>query len=294
MKNKNFYLNIHKLIFVLPCLVLFTVFFTYPTLMSFYYSLLKWDGINESVFIGLDNFKQIFSGADKTAIVSLINTLKFTVFNLLIQNPLSLFLAVLLVRPLRTRNLLRVIYYIPGVISLVAVSVTFSVIFGYNGVLNSVLSAMGFSGNLVDWLGNYDIVFYTLLGIIVWGGLGNGAIIYIAGLQSIPEELYEAGYMDGINEWKKFWKITLPMLMPSVTIVTFLGLSSTLKIFDMPFIMTGGGPGNQTRTMTMYIYNKFSENNYGYSTALGLVFLVIILIVTSIQMKLTRGREVEL
>ena len=294
MKNKKYILTLHKLIFVLPCLILFTVFFTYPNIMSFYYSLLKWDGIGKPVFVGLDNFKRVLSGSDKAAITSLFNTFKFALLNMIIQNPLSLLLAVLLVRPLKSKAILRTIFYIPGVVSLVAVSVTFSVIMGYNGVFNSVLKVFGQGGNLVDWLGNYHTAFYALVVIIVWGGLGGGAIIYIAGLQSIPNELYEAGYMEGINEWQKFWNITLPLLMPSVTIVTFLGLSQTLKMFDMPFVLTGGGPGNQTRTMSMYIYNKFSENDRGYSTALGLVFLVIIIIVVGLQMKLTRKREVDL
>lgn len=284
--------KINRFVFVFPAMVLFTVFFIYPALKSFYYSFLQWDGVSQPVFVGLSNYTRIFT--DKTALIALMNTFKFTVFNIVIQNPLCLLLAVLLIRPLKSKTFLRTTFYLPTVISLIAVSVTFSNILGYEGILNSVLGAMGFGSHLVDWLGNYDTAFYSILLIIVWGGLGGGTVIYISGLQSIPIELYEAAYIDGINEWSKFRWITFPLLMPSVTIVTFLGLSGTLKIFDLPFILTGGGPGTQTLTMAIYIYKKFGENLYGYSTALGIIYMVIIISVVALQMKLTREREVEL
>ncbi len=227
-------------------------------------------------------------------ISSAVNTFAMAMFGLFIQNPLAIFLAVLLNRKFLTGHFLRTAFYFPVIISLVVVSVIWSQILSFEGVLNVVMIQFGMENLTKDWLGNVGTVFKTIILLTQWQGLGYCVIIYLAGLQSIPSDLYESARIDGAGNTRRFWHITLPLLMPTITIVTFLIIVGGLKLFEIPYILTNGGPGSASYTLALAIYNAaFRENSAGYAVAAGMVLMVIIMIITLIQLQITRRREVE-
>jgi len=279
--------------FILPATVIFVAFVYYPFLASVFYSFTEWDSIRPAKFIGWDNYAFLLE--DSKMIQAAKNTLMITFFGIFVQNPLSLLLAVLLNRSFRTKIFLRVAFYLPVVVSLVITSIVWSNILQYDGVLNSLLDQLGLQAWGRDWLGDTRSVFPTIIALTQWQGLGYCAVIYLAGLQGIPQELYEAAKMDGAKAWHRFLHVTLPMLMPATTIVVFLTIVGGLKMFDIPYVMTGGGPGSSSYTITLAIYNAaFRENTYGYAIAAGIVLMLFIMIVTLIQLRIMRSKEVEM
>ncbi|WP_391572354.1 carbohydrate ABC transporter permease [Cohnella sp.] len=279
--------------FILPATALFLAFVYYPFASSLYYSFTEWDSIRPAKFIGLDNYAFLLE--DSKMLQAAKNTLWVTLFGIVVQNPLSLLLAVLLNRPFRTKILLRVAFYLPVVVSLVVTSIVWGQILQYDGLLNGLLERMGLQAWERDWLGDTRSVFPTLIALTQWQGLGYCAVIYLAGLQAIPQDLYEAAKMDGAKAVNRFVHVTLPMLMPATTIVVFLTIVGGLKMFDIPYVLTGGGPGSSSYTLTLAIYNAaFRENTYGYAIAGGIVLMIFIMAVTLLQLRIMRRKEVEM
>ncbi|MFC5404371.1 carbohydrate ABC transporter permease [Cohnella soli] len=279
--------------FILPATVLFVAFVYYPFATSVFYSFTEWDSIRPAKFIGWDNY--VFLLEDSKMLQAAKNTLMITFFGIVVQNPLSLFLALLLNRSFRTKILLRIAFYLPVVVSLVVTSIVWGNILQYDGLLNGLLEKLGLQAWGRDWLGNTRTVFPTIIALTQWQGLGYCAVIYLAGLQAIPQELYEAAKIDGAKAGSRFMHVTLPMLMPATTIVVFLTIVGGLKMFDIPYIMTGGGPGSASYTITLAIYNAaFRENTYGYAIAAGIVLMLFIMVVTLIQLRMMRRKEVEM
>lgn len=280
-------------LFVAPALIPFLVLIVWPFISSLYYSLTRWNGITSPVFIGLDNFARLFREASFVA--ALTNTLLFALAGLLLSNVLSLLLALALFRAGKAQAVLRTIFYLPGVVSFVTMAVVWSSIYHYSGPINEILVGLGLESWTREWLGNFDTVMPALILIMVWGGAGFGVVVFLAGLNSIPSELYEAADLDGAGPLAKFRHVTLPLLMSSITIVTFLGLTTSLKIFDLPFLMTNGGPGDSSNTLAMLIYKQaFSYSNYGYASAGGIVLFVLVAAISLLQIRATRGREVQM
>lgn len=282
-----------ELSFIAPALILFLIIVVWPFASSFYYSFTRWDGITEPVFIGLDNFSSLFR--EPSFMTSLKNTFVFAGAGLLVSNMLSLLIALALNRAGKLQAVLRTVFYLPGVVSFVTMSIVWTLIYHHDGALNQLLHAVGLNSVTREWLGTYESVVPALIVIMVWGGVGFGVIVFLAGLNAIPAELYEAADLDGAGPAAKFRRVTFPLLMPAITIVTFLGLTTTLRLFDLPFIMTNGGPGDASTTMAMIIYKQaFSYSNYGYATAGGVILFVFVGIISFIQLKITTGREVEM
>ncbi len=282
-----------ELSFIGPALILFLIIVVWPFVSSLYYSFTQWDGITNPVFIGFDNFVNLFK--EESFTIALKNTFVFALAGLLISNVLSLLLALALNRAGKMQSVLRTIFYLPGVVSFVTMSIVWTLIYHNDGAINQLLRSLGLSSLAREWLGNYDTVVPALIVIMVWGGVGFGVIVFLAGLNSIPAELYEASELDGAGAWARFKAITFPLLMPSITIVTFLGLTTTLKLFDLPFIMTNGGPGDASNTIAMIIYKQaFSYSNYGYATAGGVLLFLFVATVSILQLKTTTSREVQL
>lgn len=291
---KSYKLNYMKRItFIIPLFFLLSVFVVYPFVSSLYYSLTQWDGVSNPTFVGLDNFISLFSESNFKA--AFANTLFYTFANILFINPLSMALALFLCTKVKGRSLLRTVFYLPVVLSPMVVSYVWTAILTYDGVLNKIMGLFGLEKYTIDWLGNMEKTPWALVGVLVWSGLGSGMIFYIAGLQSISKELYESAAIDGVNTWNKFRYITFPLLMPTITVVTFFGMAGTLKIFDLPFIMTDGGPGRATISLAMLVYKQaFKNMTYGYATATGLIMFIFVVTVSFLQIRLTRSREVEM
>lgn len=282
-----------RVMFMIPVLLIITVFVGYPFLSSIFYSFTDWNGISKPNFVGLLNYKNLIK--DISFLHSLRNILFFTVGAIVLINPLALGLALILNSKIKGRSTLRTLFYLPSVISMIVISNIWVIILSNDGLLNKVIGFFGAGALEINWLGDYDKTPWALLFIILWQGVGNSAIFYIAGLQSVPQDLYEAADIDGVTGWSRFIGITFPLLMPAVTIVTFFQISGTLKLFDLPLIMTKGGPGDVTLTPTMLIYNQaFQYNAAGYATTTGVFLLIIIFIISAIQLKLTRSQEVEM
>lgn len=282
-----------KLGFIFPALLLIAVFVGFPFFSSIYYSFTDWDGVSTASFIGFKNYSDLFK--DAGFIHALKNTAFFTICTALLLNPLSMILALILNSRIKGSAALRTIFYIPAIISQVVVSTIWLILLTYDGIINKVLSFIGLGEQVVDWLGDYDRAPWVIVVLILWQCLGSNAIFYLAGLQGIPVELYEAADIDGVNGFSRFTKITFPLLMPAITVVTFLQMTYALKLFDLPFLMTNGGPGDVTTTVTMLIYKQaFSYNTAGYASTTGIMLLVITIFVSVIQIRLTRSKEVEL
>jgi raffinose/stachyose/melibiose transport system permease protein len=279
---------------ILPALIIYTMIVYYPLVRSFAYSVTNFDGgIKAAKFIGLSNFKDMFK--DDLVISGILNTFKFTIFTTIFANFIALLLALILDSNIKSKHYLRAVFFIPCLINYVVISAVFSNILQYNGLLNSFFDIIGLSDMKIDWFGSTGLALPMLMSLNVWQWAGYGAIIYLAGLQSIPREYYEAAEVDGSGKFNTFTKITFPLLAPSFTIMTFMSLTGGLKLFELPYVLTKGGPGNATQTIGTAIYTlAFGYSKMGYATAVSIVFFVIIAILSVIQVYFMRRNEVQL
>lgn len=280
-------------LFLVPSLILIAIFIAYPFVQSILYSFTDWDGISpETNFVGFKNFIDLFH--DRSFLSALKATFFFTFFGMLILNPCALLLALALNMHLKGQNALRAMFYLPMTISMVVVSNIWNIILSYDGYVNTILRSIGWEDGAKNWLSDYGVTLWVVLGILVWQSLGRDMIFYLAGLQSISPDLYEAAKIDGAGPGQRLVRITVPMLMPTITVVTFLQLSSLVRVFDLPMLLTNGGPGNLTVTVALLIYNQaFKYTTAGYATTTGVVLMLIVGIISCVQLRLTRSREVE-
>ncbi|MBE1440590.1 carbohydrate ABC transporter permease [Paenibacillus sp. OAS669] len=281
--------------FILPSFLLYTLFVIYPTLNSFNLSFTNWDGVSSEIhYIGLDNFKEMFS-SDRFY-NALKNTLILSVSLVVLENAAALLLAMLVDQVRWFKNLFRSIFYFPVLLSGIVMGFVWAIIFNYNfGVVSQLLDKIGLGALKIDWLGNPDFAMIAIVITTVWKGSGYYMIIYLAGLQGIPAELHEAAAIDGAGRWQQFRHITFPLLAGAMTVSVMLSMIGALKIFDQIAVMTDGGPGFATETLTYIVYKVgFGELRQGYGTALSLVLFILILLVSLIQIKLLRKREVQM
>lgn len=289
-KNKELVLS---LLVILPAFAIFTAFTYIPLLSTLVYSLTDWNGFSKSFhFVGILNFINVFKDGD--VLLSFWNTFYFAMISLAIGTIVQLSLALLLFGAIKGKNIFRALFYLPCVISQLIISMTWQSFFQYTGIINEFLKIYGLYFLVIDWLGNPSTVKNVLAFINVWQWAGYGMVIFLAGLYSIPGDIYESAMIDGANSIKKFFYITLPLLMPSITVMAFLGTTGALKIFDMPYVLTGGGPMNASLTLSMSIYNAaFSYQKFGYSSSIGLTFFILIAVITVLQLRTTGKLEVE-
>ncbi|WP_111570925.1 ABC transporter permease subunit [Halanaerobium saccharolyticum] len=264
-----------------------------PFLISSYYSLTEWNGIDrEAKFIGLENFKTIFFENNQFFDV-LIFTGNYTALFMLFSNLFALIIALVLVQKLKTAKLLRGIFFVPYIMSMIIVGFIWKFIFSQGFARLYEITELGLLN--LSWLGNSELAFYSVVLVGVWQQLGFYIVLYIAGLQAIPGDLLEAATVDGANIFQKFFKITLPLLGPSITVCMFMSLTRGLKVFDIILALTQGGPGGSTYSATLDIYREaFQYNNYGLGSAKAIIFFIIVLILTQIVLKISRRNEVEL
>lgn len=278
--------------FVAPVIILILISAEIPFLMSLYYSFTKWNGISKNItFIGFKNFIELFT-QDKDALKAFLFTVEFSVFNIIGTNVLALVLAVFLTKKLKLNNVLRAAFFVPYIVSLVIIGFIWKFIF--SSAFTSMFNLTHWDFFNWSWLGTPNLAFVSVVLVSIWQSVGFYMMIYITGLQAIPNDLNEAAGIDGANAFQRFFKITLPLLIPSLTVALFMSISNSLKIFDIIFTLTFGGPGKSTTSTTMDIYSEaFVNNRFGYATAKSLVFVVIILLITFIQVKFFKSKEVE-
>lgn len=288
-------INAAAFFFILPAFALYTGFVVLPSLTSIQLSFTNWDGINPRYrYIGLDNYIEIFSSGRFFS--ALRRTLFLTLLVSVGENVTALALALALDKLRWCKGFLRALFYVPVLISGIVSGFIWLTMYNWNfGVINSILRQMGLEGLAVNWIGDPGIVLFSLAFTIIWKGAGYYMVIYLAGLQGIPKDCLESATIDGANSWQSFWHITFPLLAGSITINFTLSLINGLKIFDQIVVMTNGGPGFSSETITYLIYRvAFSESRQGFGTAMAVVLFVLIFILNGIQSKILRRREVAL
>lgn len=276
-------------LFIAPNLLVFTVFMFVPILFAFYISLNEWSLIGSPTFIGLGNYIEMMQ--DERFWRSFYNTIVYTIGTVPVSIALGLAVAIGLNRKLPARGLLRSIFFVPVVISMVAVALVASWIFNGNyGVINNALNAVGFGG--VPWLSSPTWAMPSLIITTLWIRIGFCMVVYLAALQSIPGELYEAARVDGATGWKQFRHITWPMLSATTFLLLILNVIYSLHVFDLIYVMTGGGPGFSTTVLVQYIYlMAFESSEMGYASAVGVVLYLMLLIFTLVQWRVTGQGE---
>jgi raffinose/stachyose/melibiose transport system permease protein len=274
MRNK-----VYPFYFVLGALTLYLLFFALPTIMGFYYAFTDWNSYSSDLnYVGLENFKLIFS-SNQGYLHFISNTIIFTITTIVVKTVIALGLAILLTQGIkRLAYLHRVVIYLPAVLPMLAVSLIFrSILNPVTGLLNTSLHSIGLGFLAQKWLVDPSWAMPSVIGVDTWKGVGYIMVILIAGIEAIPREYFEAAAIDGASGWKTLRYITLPLLTPVLAVTTVLNLLYGLKVFDIIFVLTRGGPGRATDTVYTAIFDEFSKGRYGVATALSsLLFLVMI------------------
>ncbi|WP_199620616.1 carbohydrate ABC transporter permease [Paenibacillus alkalitolerans] len=280
--------------FILPAFVLYSAFVIAPTASAVWLSFTSWDGISDDIrYIGFSNFIEIWHSTRVHN--ALKNTLLITIALVVLENVLAIILAMLVDKVRWFRNIFRSVFYFPVLMSGIVMGFIWVIILNYNfGVVNQFLDKIGLSAWKMDWLGDPKMALISIIFSTVWKAAGYYMVIYLAGIQGIPQELTEAASIDGANGWQQFRYITFPLLASAMTVCVMLSMIGSLKIFDQIAVMTDGGPGFATETLTYIIYKVgFGELRQGFGTALAIVLFLITLIFSLIQIKVLRKREVQ-
>ncbi len=244
-------------------------------------------------FIGLKNFIKLFK--DAYFILALKNTVLFAVLTTIGIVVIGLLLALLLNCAVKAKAFFRTIFYLPAVLSLIVIGIMFKAVFKMDGgILNQILTSLGLTALTKDWLGNPDTAMYCVIFVQIWKWSGFAMAIYLAGLQGISEDFYEAATTDGASAWQKFKNITVPLLAPAFTVVITMNIIGGFKVFEQVYVMTNGGPGFATQVLNTYIYNEFSKGSLGRSSAMSLILFAMISVIAVIVNKFLKSREVQM
>jgi raffinose/stachyose/melibiose transport system permease protein len=276
---------------VIPAAVLAISFHYISVAAGAWYAFTDWDGYSFSAnFIGLDNFRHIFE--DKYARGALQHTLELGVVFVAVANGLGLLLALALNRSIKSRHFLRAAFFAPVVLSPIAVSFIFQYIFQYNGPLNAFLDSVGLGSLKHAWIGDPDWALWTIFVVLVWQFAGLTMVMYLAGLQSIPDEIDEAAVVDGASPLYRFWRVTFPLLAPAFTIALTYTMILGLRVFAQVLAVTDGGPFYESETLATQVYKQtFAFGRFGYGAAFGLVLTTIVIVVAITQLLVLRARE---
>jgi raffinose/stachyose/melibiose transport system permease protein len=269
--------------FALPAMALFAFVVLVPSARGVYYAFTDWDGLDpDFAFIGLGNFTEMAS--DPVALQAIWHTLLIAVAITVIQNGFGLLLALGVNSIIKSRNVLRVFLFAPAVITPIVTAYLWRNLLGPDGAVNSLLDTIGLGSWRQDWLGDPQLALWSVVAVIVWQFGGYSMVIFLAGLQSVPKEIYEAADMDGAGPVRRFWSVTRPLLAPAFTINLMLSIIGGIKLFDQVYALTGGGPGHATDTISTLIFkDAFTLGEFGYSIALAVVLTIIVAVVSSGQ-----------
>lgn len=255
----------------------------YPAIKLVYLSFTDWDGISsDSLWLGFENYKEIFTNPDLFGVF--LHQIPYALIGL-IQNIVAILFAVILNSKLKGRNFFRVLLFLPFIMNAVAVAFMFQYVLDTtNGSLNGLLGALGLSSLQQSWLGNASLVNYSLASIGFWRFMGYNMVIYLAALQAIPGDMYEAARIDGAGRFQTLWYMTLPNLTKIIQLNMFLTISGALAVFDLPFVLTKGGPAGASETFLLKtIETAFQFNNFGLASAMSVVLLLLTIVVLGIQ-----------
>ena len=280
------------LLFVLPALLLYLLFMVYPFFRSIYFSFTSWNGVAlVKEWVGLENYRALIQ--DGLFWLALQHTVIWVIIGTIAPIVLGMFLAILLWRRPRGFTIFRTFFFMPQVLSTVVIAIVWSWI--YNpifGILNKGLDAVGLDWISRGWLGDPDLALYAVLVAAIWATIGLCFVIFLAGLQNVSKDLIEAATIDGANAWQRFWNVTVPQMANVINVVVALLLIWGFSVFDIVFVMTGGGPANATEVLATYTYKEaFTQNNVGYASTLSVVITVISLIASVTFIRLRERQE---
>ncbi len=276
---------------LIPVLILFFCFNTLPLLKGFYYGLTNYKGYGDFDIVGLRNFKDLIT--DLRVGKSYLFTFKYAVVMTIAVNLISLILALGLNREIRGKSALRGIYFVPNILGGLVVGYIFSFVFTY--ILPAVGEATGIGFLQNSMLADTKTAWIAIVIVGAWQGIAMNTIIYISGLQTVPAEVYEAGMIDGVTGWKKFWNLTFPLILPFFSINLVLCMKNALMVFDQIMSLTKGGPSQSTESISYLIYNNgMSGGQFGFQSANAFVFFVVIVVISFLQMRFLGGKEEQL
>ncbi|WP_052087756.1 carbohydrate ABC transporter permease [Paenibacillus wynnii] len=282
------------LLFVLPAMIIFMAFYAYPILKGFVYAFTDWNSfLDTPSFVGFSNFRELAS--DEWVRTAMKNNLILTVVVVIMQNAFAVIFAVILNQKLKGMEIFRAVIFLPVLLSTAVISYIWSYMYSpLSGVIGPFMSSIGLDHlSKVDWLGDPKYSMLSISAVLIWEYTGYSMVIYLAGLKTIPSDLYEAGEIDGAGRWTQFRRITLPLLAPSITINSVIAVIGCLKQFDQVYLLTGGGPAHKTETFGTLIYNiAFQSQRLGYGTSIALVMTIGICIISAVQYAILSRREV--
>ena len=271
-------------LFLLPAIAFLCLTSFLPVLQAIYLSFTNYDFVGSPSFIGWQNYQNLWR--DRTFWKVLGNTLVYLLFVVPSLVILPLALAILVNQKLRSIKFFRAVYYFPVIVSVVVAGIAWKWVYAENGILNYFLSIISFQPIKIPWLTDPKTAIFGIIAVVIWRGIGYYMVIYLAGLQAIPADLYEAAAIDGSDGWQKHFDITIPLMQPYIILVSIISSISAMKIFEEVYIMSQGGPANSTKTVVYYLYDKgFTSLEMGYASAIGVFLFLIIFVISIITFK---------
>ncbi len=277
---------------VFPGFAIFVFAVLFPIGLSIYYGMTDWSGIGSLNFIGQENFKNVLQ--DGVFWISLKNAAALAFFTVILQHPLALIFALLLDRVGgKSEKFFRTVFFIPCIISIIVTSKMWVNIYNSQyGLLNKVLELLNLGFLKQQWLGDPDIVLFSVILIMMWQGFGWALLIYYAGIKGLPEDVYEAARIDGANSFQTLFKITVPLLKPVIMVNVIWAVISSLKQMETIYLTTNGGPGNASQFLANYLYIKaFNSYEYGYGNAISVLFVIVCLITVLLLNRVFKTEE---
>ncbi|MGI6672561.1 MAG: carbohydrate ABC transporter permease [Christensenellales bacterium] len=280
---------------LLAPLLLYFLLFLLPGLLGVFFAFTDWNvrSAGEINFVGLQNFREIFTGTTVRYSQGIINTLRFTLVSNIVKIIPSLFLAILLSSGLKGRNIYRTILYMPSILPFLIIGLVFNAILSFNGLLNNLFESLGLAHWQLKWLSDPNIVWYSIYGVDAWRGIGYVMTIFLASINAIPRSYYEAAEIDGANFFQRLRHITLPMISGAITINLVFGITYGLKVFDIVYVLTNGGPGRASEVITTYSYQLYAQGRYGMATAMNTILLMLTLLLGLLIVRWMTKKEVQ-
>lgn len=284
--------NIAIYLMTIPAVVLFATFHTFPAIQGIFYSFTNWDGLSfDYDFVGLKNYYYLFQ--DENVLNSYLFTFKFAFVSTILVNVLSLLIAMGLNANIKFKNFFKAVYFLPNILSVLIVGYIFNYLFA--NVIPLLGEKLGIDLLSTNILGKEKWAWIGIVIVAVWQACAFNTILYLAGLQTVPAELYEAASIDGANKWQSFWHITFPMIASFFTINMVLAMKNFLMVFDHVVALTGGGPGRSTESISLLIYNGgFQGGEFAYQSANAVIYFIVIMVVSLLQIKFLQKREVDM